>query len=135
MDNDHTREPDVPSAVGGEHDPPGEISGVHTLFSAQAVADAFQVDIERVRRAFAGEFHFGPDAAVDSRQAQHLTDVILGDRPQAEQEAALMRLGAYTPRRDTIEPSVFEKPPGELSDRLRPSEEVPDIGAPEEPGQ
>lgn len=118
----------------GDYDPPGENQGVGKVFSANAVADAFNVDIQRVHNALAGEFGAGPEAEVDSRQAQLLAEVILGDRPQADQDAALMQLGAYTPRRDTLEASVSEKRPGELSDRLRPSEEVPKIGAPEEPG-
>jgi len=45
-----------------------------------------------------------------------------------------MRLGAYTPRADITDASVDEKPVGEQSDRIRPSEEVPDIGAPREDG-
>ena len=48
----------------------------------------------------AGEFGLGADGRVDSRQAQHLAEVILGDQPLAEQEAALMRVGAFTPRPD-----------------------------------
>lgn len=35
-----------------------------------------------------------------SRQAQNLAEVILGDQPQDKQQAALMQLGAFTPRTD-----------------------------------
>lgn len=120
---------------GGEQDPPGEDQGVNARFSARAVAEAFNVEIDRVHNALAGEFSLDKDATVDSRHAQHLAEVLLGDRPQAEQEAALLQLGAYTPRRDTLEPSVSEKPPGELSDRLRPTEEAPEFGPPDVPNE
>jgi hypothetical protein len=118
---------------GGEQGPTGEDQGVNAVFSASDVAKAFDVEIDRVHNALAGEYNLGTDAKVDSRQAQLLAEVILGDRPQAEQEAALMQLGAFTPRRDTLEASVSEKPPGELSDRLRPTEEAPEFGPPDVP--
>lgn len=112
--------------------PEGEDSGVDASFSPRHVADAFGVDIERVKRAFEGEFGLGADDLVDSRQAQHLAEVIIGDRPQAERDEALMELGAFTPRHDAADATVEEKQPGELSDRLRPSEEVPDLDPPAE---
>jgi hypothetical protein len=46
--------------------------------------------------------------------------VILGDQPLAEQEAALMRAGAFTPRPDHGW-GVGETPPGEESDKLEPA--------------
>jgi hypothetical protein len=108
--------------------------GRGSTFSADQVADAFDVDIERVRRAIQGEFQLTADASVDSRQAQHLAEVILGDLPLEQREAALMKLGAFTPRADMVDASVAEKAAGEQSDRIRPSEEVPEIGAPRESG-
>jgi hypothetical protein len=113
----------------------GNNQGVSTVFSANDIAHAFGVDIQRVFNAFAGEFDLDESGQVDSRQAQHLSEMILGDKPMAEQEAALMQLGAYTPRRDTIEASVAEKPEGEQSDRLRPTEEAPEFGPPDVPGE
>jgi hypothetical protein len=136
MDNNKDRvERSTASAEsrGGEQGPAGEDQGVNAVFSAGEVAKAFDVEIDRVHNAFAGEYNLGTDAKVDSRQAQLLAEVILGDRPQADQEAALMQLGAFTPRRDTLEASVSEKPPGELSDRLRPTEEAPEFGPPDVP--
>lgn len=112
--------------------PVGEDQSVDATFSPRHVADAFGVEIERVKRAFEGEFGLGPDDLIISRQAQHLAEVILGDQPQAEQEEALMRLGAFTPRYDAADATVEEKQPGELSDRLRPTEEVPDLDPPKE---
>jgi hypothetical protein len=129
MDNDKDRvERSTANAEGrgGEQGPTGEDQGVNAVFSAGEVAKAFDVEINRVHNAFAGEYNLGTDAKVDSRQAQLLAEVIL-------QEAALMQLGAFTPRRDTLEASVSEKPPGELSDRLRPTEEAPEFGPPDVP--
>ena len=105
----------------GEYAPAGEAQGESARFSAEQVADGFEVAIERVHRAMAGEFGLGADGRVDSRQAQHLAEVILGDQTLAEQEAALMRLGAFTPRPDH-EWGVGETPPGEESDKLEPPE-------------
>lgn len=107
--------------LADEHDPPGERQGEHATFSVDQVARAFRVDRDRVVRAVEGEFRLGEDGLVDSRQATHLADALLADRIQDEREAALMELGAYTPRRDTIAPSVSEKAPGEIDDtRLAP---------------
>lgn len=120
--------------IADEHHPPGEDQGVGSRFTASAVAEAFSVDIDRVYKALRGEFDLDEAATVNSRQAQHLSEVILGDQPMEQREAALMQLGAYTPRADTIEATATEKPPGELSDRLRSTEEAPEFGAPEKPG-
>ena len=86
-------------------------------FSATEVAAAFGVSGERVSRAIAGEFGLDSRAPIDSRQAQHLAEVLLVDRPQAEREASLKRLGAYTPRTDH-EWGICEAPPGEESYRI-----------------
>ena len=103
----------------GEYAPAGEAQGEDARFSAEQIARGFEVAIARVHRAMAGEFSLGADGRIDSRQAQHLAEVILGDQPQAEQEAALTRLGAFTPRPDH-EWGIGETPPGEESDKLEP---------------
>lgn len=101
----------------GEYAPAGGAQGTTATFSAAQVAGAFAVAIDRVHRALAGELGLGSEGRVDSRQAQHLADVILGDQPQAEQQAALMRLGAFTPRPDH-DWGIGEAAPGEESDRV-----------------
>jgi hypothetical protein len=101
----------------GEYAPAGEAQGETESFTAGQVADAFGVAGDRVHRALAGEFALGPNDRVDSHQAQHLAEVILVDRPQAERQAALMRLGAFTPRRDH-DWGIGEAAPGEESDRV-----------------
>ena len=105
----------------GEYAPAGEAQGEDARFSAEQIARGFEVEIDRVHRAMSGEFSLGADGRVDSRQAQHLAEVILGDQPLAEQEAALMRLGAFTPRPDH-DWGIGETPPGEESDKLEPPE-------------
>lgn len=95
----------------------GETQGVDSVFRAPAIAAAFEVAEERVHNALKGEFDLGPDGEVDSRRAQHLAEVLLGDRPMAEQQAALMTLGAFTPRSDDAW-GLGDKAPGEESFRL-----------------
>ena len=63
-----------------------------------------------------GEFGLGPDDRVDSKMAQHLAEVILGDMPLDRREAALMQLGAFTPRSDAAY-GPGSGPPAEESDR------------------
>jgi hypothetical protein len=104
----------------GEYAPAGEAQGEDARFSAEQIAQGFEVEIGRVHREMSGEFSLGADARVDSRQAQHLAEVILGDQPLAEQEAALMRVGAFTPRPDHGW-GIGETPPGEESDKLEPA--------------
>jgi hypothetical protein len=100
----------------GEYTPAGEDTGIHATFTVDEIARAFAVAPERVRQAVAGEF--GQDGgAVDSRRAQHLAEVLLGDQPQDQQLAALMALGAYTPRPDH-DTGLGEQDPAEESDRL-----------------
>jgi hypothetical protein len=101
----------------GEYVPAGEAQGLGESFSADQVAAGFDVAIDRVHRAMAGEFNLGADGRVDSRQAQHLAEVILGDEELAEREAALMQLGAFTPRSDQ-DWGLGETAPGEESDRF-----------------
>ena len=106
-----------------EYAPAGEAQGQGARFTAPQVADAFGVAVERVHRALAGEFGLGPDAAADSRQAQRLAEVLLGDLPLDRQQAALMRLGAFTPRPDH-DWGMGETAPGEESDRFAASADV-----------
>ena len=84
----------------GEYAPAGEAQGAGDRFGASEIAAALGVEIDRVHRAMAGEFGLGADDSVDSQQAQHLAEVLLTDQPLAEREAALMQLGAFTPRAD-----------------------------------
>lgn len=109
----------------GERAPAGEDQGIGRWFTASEIASAFGVAEERVRRAFDGEFGYGAGGRVDSRQAQHLAEVILGDMPLDEREAALMRLGAFTPRPDDAW-GMGDTAPGEESDRLAASPTKPE---------
>jgi hypothetical protein len=101
----------------GEYAPSGEAQGTRQTFGAGEIAVAFAVEESRVRRALAGEFGLNSGGSVDSQQVQHLAEVILGDQPQDQREAALMRLGAFTPRPDH-EFGIGEAAPGEESDRV-----------------
>jgi hypothetical protein len=116
------REREVEAGLGapGEYAPAGEAQGTGARFSAEDIAAAFGVAIDRVNRALAGEYGLNPDDQIDSRQAQHLAEVILGDLPQAEREASLMRLGAFTPRPDH-QWGIGEAAPGEESDKVKKS--------------
>lgn len=95
----------------------GETQGVNDTFDAPSVAKAFDVAEERVHNALQGEFRLGPDARVNSKQAQQLAEVLLGDQPMDQQMAALMRLGSFTPRPDDAW-GFGDKAPGEQSERL-----------------
>lgn len=106
----------------GEYVPAGERQGVESAFSAHEVASAFEVDIQRVHAAFAGEFGLDGDGGVDSRQTQVLAEVILGDLPQDKRESALMKLGAFTPRTDH-DTGIGEETPAEDSDGPRDVEQ------------
>jgi len=114
------RDPEMPAAgiTGpGEYTPAGEAQGQLDIFSAAQVAEAFGVEVGRVHNAMQGEFGLGPDDTVDSSRAQMLAEVLLGDLPLDRQQAALMQLGAYTPRTDH-DWGAGETAPGEESDRL-----------------
>jgi hypothetical protein len=107
----------------GEYAPAGEAQGQGVTFTADQVAVAFNVAVDRVQRAMAGEFNLQADGRVDSRQAQELAEVILGDEDLAEREAALMQLGAFTPRPDQ-DWGLGETAPGEESDRYAATADV-----------
>lgn len=102
----------------------GEAANPYRPFSADAVAAAFGVDRERVRRAMQGEFGLGPSGLVDSKMAQHLAEILLADEPLDLREAALMRLGAYTPRSDATW-GIGSGPSDEESDRQSAEAGVP----------
>jgi hypothetical protein len=121
--NDETRGRDVVSERTGEYTPAGEDQGKYRSFTAEQVADAFGVEVQRVHNAFAGEYGLSPDGKVSSVQAQALAEIFLGDLPLDGQQAALMTLGAFTPRSDDVEATATPKAPGEQSDKLRPSQE------------
>jgi hypothetical protein len=104
--------------------PAGETQGIDATFTAGQIAEAFGVDLERVERAIAGEFGGNAGAGVDSRQAQRLSEVLLFDQPLENREAALMQLGAFTPRPDEVW-GIGDEPPGEESDRLAASADKP----------
>ena len=111
-----------------ERVPAGETQGVTRRFFADQVAAAFDVSVDRVERAMAGEFEMDAGGTVDSKQAQHLAEVLLGDLPEGAMEAGLMRLGAFTPRTDD-DWGLGDTAPGEESDRLaaradRPEDEL-----------
>jgi hypothetical protein len=108
------------SASSGNPDdaplPAGESQGIDARFTADAIARAFGVGLPHVLAAMAGEFGLAPDAGVDSRQAQRLAEVLMTTAPLDLREAALMTLGAFTPRPD-VDWGLGDTPPGEESDR------------------
>jgi hypothetical protein len=108
-----------------ERAPAGEDQGIGARFGAEQVAAGFGVAVERVHQAMEGEFGLGPDATVDSKQAQLLAEVLIGDLPIDRQEAALMQLGAFTPRRDD-DWGLGDTAPGEESDRLSATADHPE---------
>lgn len=111
----------VPPIAGfsgpGEYTPAGEGQGQNATFTADQVAHAFDIEVDRVHHAMQGEFELAAKAEVDSRQAQRLVEVLLTDRSVDLRQAALMNLGAFTPRTDHDWGSG-ETAPGEESDRL-----------------
>ncbi len=120
MTNRASNPSEIPTELNdeGEYTPAGEDQGASSSFSAEQVATAFEVEIQRVHNAFQGEFNLGSDGTVDSKGAQQLAEVILGDKPQDVRQAALMTLGAFTPRTDH-DWGFGEKADEEESDRLK----------------
>lgn len=117
MEND-TRDEDAVYIEAGE-----ETEG-SDRFSLDQIAAAFGVAADRVGRALEGEFGLGPDARVDSKKAQQLAEVLLGDMPIDRREAALMQLGAFAPRSDATW-GAGSGPPAEESDRQQPGASAP----------
>jgi hypothetical protein len=103
----------------------GEDVGPERVFSADEIAGAFRVERERVVRAMAGELGLSAGDRVTSTGAQELVEVLLGERPMDERQAALMTLGAFTPRRDA-EWGLGSGPPNEESDRQSARAGTPD---------
>jgi hypothetical protein len=121
MTDDTTRRDTTPDAglTGpGEYAPAGEAQGQGAAFTAEQVAGAFGVGLDRVHAAMAGELDLDVIDTVDSQQAQLLAEVLLGDQPLDRRQAALMELGAFTPRSDH-EWGSGETAPDEESDRLQ----------------
>ena len=103
----------------------GEAVSRRNRFSAEEIAAAFEVERGRVERALMGEFSLGPSDRVNSTMAQRLAEELLADFPLDRQQAALMKLGAFTPRHDAVE-GVGDGPPREESDRQSAVAGVPD---------
>jgi hypothetical protein len=117
--------PDIDAGLTapGEYAPSGEAQGERSRFTAAQLAAAFDTSVERVERALTAELGLGSVERVDSRQAQQLAEVLLFNLPLAEREAALMRLGAFTPRADH-DWGIGEAAPGEESDRVLSAADV-----------
>jgi hypothetical protein len=105
--------------------PKGEANAPIGQFTAEQVAYAFDVEQVRIERAIRGEFGLNADDMISSHQAQQLAEIVLAERPLGEREAALMRLGAYTPRSD-VEWGLGDTYKGEESDRLAARTDTPD---------
>jgi hypothetical protein len=104
-------------AAPGEYAPAGEAQGIAQTFSQGDIAAAFGVSPDRVAAAMQGELGLAPEARVDSMQAQDLAEALLVDEPLDARQAALMTLGAFTPRADH-DWGVGETAPGEESDKV-----------------
>jgi hypothetical protein len=104
-------------AAPGEYVPSGEAQGEVRTFSRDELAAAFGVTADRVTAAMRGELGLAADARVTSAQAQDLAEALLTTEPLDVREAALMTLGAFTPRPDH-DWGVGEAAPGEESDKV-----------------
>jgi hypothetical protein len=111
----------------GEYVPAGEAQGTTRTFGRDELAAAFGVAAERVTAAMQGEFGLAPEARVDSVQAQELAEALLVDEPLDVRQAALMTLGAFTPRPDH-DWGVGEAAPAEESDKVE--DKTGDVGQP-----
>jgi hypothetical protein len=104
-------------AAPGEYVPAGEAQGRAQTFSRDEMAAAFGIAADRVAAAMQGEFGLAADAVVDSQQAQALAEALLVDEPLDIRQAALMTLGAFTPRADH-DWGVGEAAPEDESDKV-----------------
>jgi hypothetical protein len=100
----------------GEYAPAGELQGQDARFSFDQIAAAFNVERATVDRVAIDELGPHVECGVTSREAQRLAELLLPDQPLAEREAALMTLGAFTPRPDA-EWGLGDTAPGQESDR------------------
>lgn len=108
---------DAGIAAPGEYVPAGEAQGEARTFSRGELAVAFGVTADRVAAAMQGELGLAADARVTSAQAQDLAEALLSEEPMDVRQAALMTLGAFTPRPDH-EWGVGEAAPGQESDKV-----------------
>lgn len=104
-------------AAPGEYAPAGEAQGQVRTFGLEELAAAFAVAADRVAAAMRGELGLSPGARVTSAQAQDLAEALLPEEPLDARQAALMTLGAFTPRPDHAW-GVGEAAPGEESDKV-----------------
>lgn len=113
------QEPTIDAGIvaPGEYLPSGEAQGEARTFSQDDLASAFGMTPERVAAAMQGELGLAADARVTSAQAQDLAEALLTEEPLDIREAALMTLGAFTPRPDHSW-GVGEAAPGEESDKV-----------------
>ncbi|MBL8126584.1 MAG: hypothetical protein JNM64_03030 [Chloroflexia bacterium] len=113
------QEPEIDAGITapGEYAPSGEAQGEDRTFSRAELATAFGIGAERVAAAMQGELGLAADARVTSAQAQDLAEVLLTGEPLDVRQAALMTLGAFTPRPDHAW-GVGEAAPGEESDKV-----------------
>ena len=112
-------EPEISAGITapGEYAPAGEAQGEARTFSLSEMAGAWEIEEHRVEAAMRGEFGLAPDARVTSHQAQELAEALLVDQPLDVRQAALMTLGAFTPRPDH-DWGVGETAPEEESDKV-----------------
>lgn len=106
----------------------GAIAPDTATFTIDQIATAFEVAPDRVQRAIAGELHLRSDHHVTSKQAQQLAEVLLGDQPLDEREAAVSRLGAFSPRYDDAW-GKGDNPDDEPGERLSDRTGAPDGNA------
>lgn len=111
-------------AHGTVERPVGEEQGEGARFTVDEIASAFKVAVDRIERAVAGEFGASRDDRFDSQAVQHLAEVVLGDQPIDQRQAALMTLGAFTPRTDA-DYGLGDARPDEESDRQAARADVP----------
>ncbi len=131
IDRNDDRDPETPGAGfarPGEYIPAGEAQGAGETFSAEQMAAAFGVDVDRVHDAMRGEYGLGPEERVTNAQAHELVEALLPEAPLDRREAMLMELGAYTPRRDE-ERGIGESSPAEV--RARNRADFADAGDPD----
>ncbi|MCA9879208.1 MAG: hypothetical protein KC442_15560 [Thermomicrobiales bacterium] len=101
----------------GEYTPAGEAQGRARTFGRDELAAAFAVPADRVAVAMRGELGLAAEARVTSAQVQNLVEALLPEEPLDVRQAALMALGAFTPRPDHVW-GIGEAAPGEESDKV-----------------